>query len=226
LQVRGKQRLILLAVLVLALVALAALVTYPRTKRSQSSTANAATNATGGTTATADEVKALESWGLQAADLPPGTQLLQGAGELRDYAAGQGNPQAAKAIADSGRVDGLSQIWRRTTPQGQLQGQYRVYFDLYATTAEASRFIDQPYNDSSGQPLQKLPDDPKLGDASHVFAGSSSTGGGLQGWGVRWLRGRTVLSIDGIAPTGQLTEDAVLNLARTIDGRAKQAPIK
>jgi len=223
---RGKQRLVLLALVVLALAGVAALVANSRSKRSQSATAATATNATGGTTATAAEVKALESWGLQLADLPPGTQLLQGAGELRDYAAAQGNPQAAKELADSGRVDGFSQIWRKTTPQGLFQVQYRVYFDLYATEAESKGIVDQPYNDSSGRPLSKLSDDPKLGDASRVFAGSSTTAGGLQEWGVRWVRGRTVLSIDGIAPTGQLTEDAVLSLARIIDGRAAQAPFK
>jgi hypothetical protein len=224
LELRGKRRLIILAVLVLVLVGGAALVAYPRTKRSQSASASTATNATGGTTATADEVKALNSWGLQPSDLP-GSQLQQGAGELRNYALAQGNPQQAKAFADSGRVDGFSQVWRKTTAQGELQSQFRVYVDLYATSAEAVSHLDQPYN-VSGAALTKSGDDPKVGDASRLFSASSAGAGGLQSWAVRWVRGRAILSVDGIGPTGQLSQDDVLKAVRTVDAHAQQAPIK
>ena len=225
LRIKGKQRLIILAVLVLVLVGVAALITYPRTKRTQSAAAANATNATGGTSATADEVKAMASWGLKPGDLP-GSQLQQGAGEVRDYALAQGNPQQAKAYADSGRVDGFSQIWRSTTAQGQLVSQFRVYVDLYSTPAQAMSFLDQPYAVSGSGALPKSTDDPKLGDGSRLFSASSAGAGGLQAWAVRWVRGRAVLSLDGIGPNGQVSQDALLKAAQTIDDRAKQAPIK
>jgi hypothetical protein len=230
---KGKQRLVLLAVVVLAVVAVAALVRYPRSKRAQTVAANTEINATGRTSATPDEVKALESWGLKPADLPAsarGAQLQQGSGELTDYTLAQGDATAAKAFADSGRVDGFSQIWINTTPQGQtqrqLQSQFRVYFDLYSSPAQAMSVIDKPYDVSGGGALPKSSTDPKLGDASRMFSASSSGAGGLQTWAIRWVRGRSVLSVDGIAPSGQLTQDDVMNLAKTIDARAKQTSIK
>ena len=217
----GKWRLVILAVVVLALVVVAVVVKYPRTKRAQTAAAAATANATGGTTANADQVKAMESWGLQPSDVPAGTQLQQGAGELRDYAAAEGNTQAAKQLADTGRVDGFSQVWIQKTAEYQ----YRVYFDLYQTSSQAMGILNRPLNLSGAASLQTLPD-PKLGDASRMFGTPNGGLGGRDTWIVQWVRGRTVFYVDGGAPAGKLTQNDILGIARTIDGRAKQTPIK
>jgi hypothetical protein len=223
LQLKGKRPLGVLALCVLALVIVAAVVTNIRNKHTSTSTASAAaSNALGGTTATPAQVKALESWGLQSGDFPAGT-LLRAGGELQDYADAQNNPVMAKQLADSGRVDGFFQYWVQNTAQYQFQ----VFFDMYATPSEAMGILGRPIQVPGSQALQALPD-PKLGDKSRMYSAQSSAQAGPQRdtWVVQWVRGRTVLYLDGSGPTGSLHEDNVLNAAKLIDSRAKQAPIK
>ena len=140
--------------------------------------------------------------------------------ELRNYAAG---PEGEKEAAKKGRIDGYYQVWLQLTAQIQ----FTATFDLYNSPAAALAILATPVGSDPNSSIDPLPD-PKMGDFSRMysFTTTAQNGAKYQGWAVQWARGRTVLEVTGLGPSGELHRDDVYNAALHIDERAKKAPIK
>lgn len=217
---RGKQRLVILAIVAVLLVGGLAVVNSRASQPARpAATGTPNGNINGGTTATAAQVQALKSYGLQAGELPIGTSQIVGE-EVRNYAAGQGAGELR--AAQSGRIDGFYQVWQQDTAHMQFQGT----FDLYDVPASAEAVFTRPILADPSSPIQML-DDPKLGDASRMYAFSTQQGGAkYEGWAVQWVRGRTIFDVRGLAPPGELQQSAILSAASAVDARAQKTPIK
>jgi hypothetical protein len=213
---KGKQRLFLIGLVVLVLVGGFAIVSAHQSSPKAAPQAVAGGNINGQTTATKEEVDKLKSYSLVAGELPSGSELRIGE-ELRNYAAGAGEQQAA----EKGRIDGYYQVWLQTTAQLQ----FTATFDLYNNPSSAMAILRTPVGSADSSSIEPLPD-PKLGDMSRMYAFMTSQGGAkYQGWAVQWVRGRTVLEVTGLGPSGELQRDEVFTAAQHVDERAKKAPI-
>jgi hypothetical protein len=219
-QIQGKYRLLIVALVVVVIAGLFALVSA-RTQRDKSLAASTTptSNINGGTTATQDQVDRLKSYGLSVGEVPTGSQLRVGE-EFRNYAAGGGSAQGELAQAKDGRVDGYYQVWIQTSDQYQFQAQ----FDLYDSPSSAKATLAKVRSASAGQ-VQEL-SDPKLGDTSRMYEFTTEQAGkSYEGWAVQWVRGRTLFQISGLGPAGTLQSDAVLRAAQQTDARAQKSPI-
>jgi len=221
-QFKGKQRLLLVAAVLVALVAVLAVAGARWSRPNKPAAASeTASNINGGTTATPEEVQRLKSYALVVGELPPGSQLRVGE-ELRNYAVAAGSAKNELAVAQKGRIDGFYQVWIQTLARYQ----FRATIDLYNVPASARAVIEEARKSDSSPDIQALPD-PKLGDASRMYEFTSDQAGQkYQGWAVQWVRGRTTFSVDGLGPVGDLHPDDVLSAARRVDSRAERAPIK
>lgn len=224
-RLKGKQRLGLLVVVVAVVVGgLAAIGARAARKPHPAATVAAGSNVNGGTTATPDEIARLKSWGLSAGDLPTGTRLLVGE-ELRNYAvaAASGSRDLEKQVADEGRVDGYRQQWQQDTAHIQISDS----FALYDSPSSAMATLAGSVKSTPAFDINDLPD-PKLGNFSRMYSVTSAPQASqkLEGWAIQWVRGRTVLEVNGLGPPGELQSNVLLNAARAIDAKAAKDPIK
>jgi hypothetical protein len=181
-----------------------------------------AASASGSLTATVDQIQRLKSWGLSVGDLPPGTKLV--VAEEVPESATAGNPQSAQQPTPSGAVGGYLQQWIQDRTQLQIANE----FILRPSASSAKDVLSQPVPADPKYEITNQPD-PKLGEVSRMyrFTAVAQTSPRLQGWVVQWVRGRTVLEVRGVDPTGQLQGGpSILAAARAIDGRATKNPIK
>jgi hypothetical protein len=221
-QLKGKQRLLLVALAVIVLVGGLALA-GTRLSRSgkPSGTPVVASNINGGTTATPEEVSLLKSYGLVPGEVPLGAQLRVSE-ERRNYAMAPGSTKGEIAIAQKGRIDGYYQMWVQTTDRIQIE----TTSDLFNSPSSAMSIFAEAANAAPSPDVESLPN-PKLGDQSRMSSFTASQAGqGYEGWAVQWVRGRAVLGIQALAPPGVLHAEDVLNAAHRIDDRAQKAPIK
>lgn len=215
---QGKQRLLLIAVVVLILVGAFGVFSARGSNSRNPSTVATSSNINGETTASKEEVDKLKSYSLVAAELPTGSEQRVGE-ELRNYAAG---PEGEKQAAQKGRIDGWYQVWLQNTAQIQ----FTATFDLYNSPAAALAILATPVGSDQNAAIEPLPD-PKMGDFSRMYAFTTSQAGAkYQGWAVQWARGRTVLEVTGLGPSGEIHRDDVYNAALHVDERVKKAPIK
>lgn len=223
-QFRGKQRLVLLGIVVVVLVGGVSIISGRAASRPQQPAQGAGSDPGGGPRATPDQLQHLKSWALAPGELPSGTQL-RGGGELTNHAdaVAAGDQALEKQLTDTGRVDGYSQTWQENSKQLQ----FRLFFDIYQKPSEAMLLLAKPVYLGQGVQAQNLPD-PKLGDGSRMYTGSGNgpNGAKFDSFAIRWVRGRTVLYLDALAPEGTLHQEDIVNTAARIDGRANQAPIK
>ncbi len=219
---QGKQRLILVALAVVLVVVVFQVISSQQNRPAHPAvTAATSGDSGGGTTATADEIKALKSYGLQASDLPPGVEPRVDE-EFRNYAAAAQAGVKESEVAGTGRVDGYYQVWQQNTADLQ----FLVRADLFDKDSSAMTVFLKPISADANSTMQPLAD-PKLGDASRMFAFTTQSGAEqFAGWAVQWVRGRTVFDVRAVGPPGELQEADVLKDAKLVDGRAAKTPIK